>query len=78
MRSNETEKNMPSSDWHNADIVAGLKKAGTNMSALAKDHGLGRGTLRNALYRHCPKYEKIIANAMGLEPKDIWVSRYSQ
>ncbi len=78
MRSNSTQKNQPKQDWHNADIVAGLKKAGTNMSALAKQHGLARGTLRNAMYRHCPKYEQIIAGAMGLEPKDIWASRYSK
>ncbi len=77
MRSKESEKNMPK-DWHIADINCAIQKSGTNMSKLAKAHGLARGTLRNAFYRHCPKYEKIIANAMGVEPKDIWVSRYSK
>ncbi len=78
MRSNGNEKNMPTADWHIADISAGLRKAGTNFSRLAETHGLARGTLRNALYRHCPKYEKIIADAIGVSPKDIWVSRYNK
>ncbi|WP_434353019.1 helix-turn-helix transcriptional regulator [Psychrobacter sp. HD31] len=76
MRSNTSQKNMPS-DWHNADINAGLRKAGTNFSKLAEENNLARGTLRNALYRPYPRAEKIIADAMGLEPKDIWASRYS-
>lgn len=63
-------------DWHNADIIAGLKKAGTNMSALSEKHGLSRGCLRNALYRSYPKAERIIAGAIGVAPADIWPSRY--
>lgn len=64
-------------DWHQADIVAGLKKVGTNMSALSEQHGLSRGCLRNALYRPYPKAERIIAGAIGVEPQDIWPSRYA-
>ncbi|STZ63894.1 DNA-binding transcriptional regulator Nlp [Moraxella lacunata] len=52
-------------DWHQADIVAGLKKVGTNMSALSEKHGLSRGCLRNALYRPYPKAERIIAGGNG-------------
>lgn len=64
-------------DWHNADIIASLKKAGTNMSALSEKHGLSRGCLRNALYRSYPKAERIIAGAIGVAPADIWPSRYA-
>lgn len=64
-------------DWHQADIIAGLKKVGTNMSALSEKHGLSRGCLRNALYRKYPKAEKIIAEALGLQPEDIWPTRYA-
>ena len=77
MRSNQTEKKVPVvEDWHKADIVAALKKADTNMSKLSKKHNYARGTLRNALYRSYPAAEKIIADAIGLEPKEIWPSRY--
>lgn len=64
-------------DWHKADIIAGLKKVGTNMSALSEQHGLSRGCLRNALYRPYPKAEQIIAEAIGVAPADIWPSRYA-
>lgn len=63
-------------DWHIADIGAALKKAGTNMSALSEHHGYSRNNLRNALYRKYPKAEKIIADAIGKEPSQIWPSRY--
>lgn len=77
MRSNQTEKKVPVvEDWHQADIIAELKKAGTNMSALSRANGFARDTLRNALYRSYPTAEKIIADAIGVEPKEIWPSRY--
>lgn len=75
MHTNEGVKKVPS-DWHQADIIASLKKAGTNMSALSEANGYSRNGLRNALYRPYPKAEKIIAKAIGVDPKDIWPTRY--
>ncbi|WP_038267972.1 helix-turn-helix domain-containing protein, partial [Xenorhabdus cabanillasii] len=40
--------------------------------------GLAADTLRNALVRPWPKGEKIIAQAIGVEPAVIWPSRYSK
>lgn len=76
MHTNESQKKQPS-DWHDADIIAGLKKAGTNMSALSVANGYTRNGLRNALYRKYPKAERIIAGAIGVNPEDIWPSRYA-
>lgn len=39
------------SDWHSADIIAGLKKRGTTLSALSRQAGLASSTLANALTR---------------------------
>ncbi len=75
MHTNQVVKKVPS-DWHQADIIASLKKSGTNMSALSEANGYSRNGLRNALYRPYPKAEKIIAKAIGVEPKDIWPTRY--
>lgn len=47
-----------------------------NITALSRQKGLAAGTLANALRAPWPKGEKIIADALGLEPKDIWPSRY--
>ena len=76
MHTKESQKKQPSY-WHDADIIAGLKKAGTNMSALSVANGYTRNGLRNALYRKYPKAERIIAGAIGVNPEDIWPSRYA-
>ncbi|EKS5410095.1 helix-turn-helix domain-containing protein [Salmonella enterica] len=63
-------------DWHSADIIAGLRKKGTSMAALSRQAGLASSTLANALVRHWPKGEKMIADALGVTPEQIWPSRY--
>lgn len=67
---------MEREDLHRADIIAALKKKGISMSALSRKHGLASTTLANALDRPWPKGERIIASALGLEPSEIWPSRY--
>lgn len=67
----------PKDDWHHADIIAALKKQGTNLTQVAKAAGYSNaGTLWNALARKWPKGERIIATAIGVEPNVIWPSRY--
>ncbi|MGL0943392.1 helix-turn-helix domain-containing protein [Vibrio vulnificus] len=64
------------SDWHRADIVAALKKRGLSVRQLSRDAGLGENTLANALRMPWPKGERIIAEAIGMNPEDVWPSRY--
>ncbi|NLS54454.1 helix-turn-helix domain-containing protein [Hafnia alvei] len=63
-------------DWHSADIIAALKKRGTSLSAVSRNAGLASATLTNALVRHWPKGERLIAEAVGVQPEQIWPSRY--
>ncbi|ECD5189189.1 transcriptional regulator [Salmonella enterica subsp. enterica serovar Moero] len=63
-------------DWHPADIIAALKKRGTSLSALSRQAGLASSTLANALTRHWPKGERLIAEELGVTPEQIWPSRY--
>lgn len=65
------------SDWHRADIVAAVKKKKTTLAALSREQGWHARTLNNALDRHWPKGEAIIANTIGVSPADIWPSRYN-
>ena len=65
-------------DWHRADIIAELRKKGTTLAGLSRNAGLNSRTLNNALDRRYPKGERIIAAAIGVEPSDIWPSRYSE
>jgi Ner family transcriptional regulator len=76
MHTNQSVKKVPC-DWHQAYISAALKAKGTNLSALSAASGYSRNGLRNALYRPYPKAEKIIAKAIGVEPEEIWPSRYA-
>ncbi|GKW25809.1 MULTISPECIES: helix-turn-helix domain-containing protein [Pectobacteriaceae] len=63
-------------DWHPADIIAGLRKKGTTLAAVSREAGLASSTLANALTKHWPKGEKLIAEALGVSPAEIWPSRY--
>lgn len=67
---------MMQQDWHPADIIAGLRKRGTSLAALSRQAGLASSTLANALNRHWPKGERLIADALGIAPEKIWPSRY--
>ncbi|HHF4602157.1 helix-turn-helix domain-containing protein [Haemophilus influenzae] len=64
-------------DWERVDIIYALKKKGTTLAALSRQSGLNSRTLNNALDRRYPKGEKIIAGAIGVEPRTIWPSRYT-
>jgi Ner family transcriptional regulator len=80
--SNLTEKDITmkrkitACDWHQADIIAALRKSGTTLAAVSRASGLSSSTLANALSRSWPKGEKIIADALKLPPSVIWPSRY--
>ncbi|EBC2858033.1 transcriptional regulator [Salmonella enterica] len=67
---------MMQQDWHPADIIAGLRKRGTSLSAVPRKAGLASSTLANALTRRWPKDERLIAEALGVAPEQIWPSRY--
>lgn len=69
----ETKTDMPS-----ALIVAHLKIEGWSLSKLAQHHGYHRGTLNNALRAPWPKGERLIADALNMEPEEIWPSRYPE
>lgn len=63
-------------DWHPADIIAGLRKKGTTLAAVSRETGLASSTLANALTKRWPKGKKLIAEALGVSPAEIWPSRY--
>lgn len=63
-------------DWHSADIIAALKKQETSLSAVSCTSGLASSTLINALTRHCPKAERLIAEELAVTPEKIWPSRF--
>lgn len=71
-------KKAGSTDWHPADIVAALRKAGWSMRALGIANGYSPSSLKNVMVRSWPKAERIVATAIGVKPEQIWPSRYQK
>lgn len=63
-------------DWHKQDILAAIRKEKGSLAALSRESGLSPRTLANALTRPWPKGEVIIADAIGVSPREIWPSRF--
>ncbi|WIX31212.1 helix-turn-helix domain-containing protein [Salinicola sp. JS01] len=79
MAERNSAKKTSLSNWHRADIVAALRKAGWSLRKLAKHHGYSSPTtLSVAMERPWPKGERLIAEAIGIEPSEIWPVRYAQ
>lgn len=78
MNENPGTKKQPEMDWHRADIVAALRKSGWSLRRLSTHNGYAAATtLTKALDRRWPKGERIIADAIGADPAEIWPSRYA-
>ncbi|WP_159872582.1 MULTISPECIES: helix-turn-helix transcriptional regulator [unclassified Raoultella] len=67
---------MNRTDMHPADIIAQLKKRNLSLAAVSRQAGLSSSTLANTLARPWPKGEFLIAQALGIDPAEIWPSRY--
>jgi Ner family transcriptional regulator len=79
MNKSREAKKQPRQDWHRADIVAALRKAGWSIRKLSLHHGYASpSTLVHALDRPWPKGERLIAEAIGIDPASIWPSRYAR
>lgn len=77
METSSRESNSPPQDWHRADIVAALRKAGWSLRRLSRYHGYEAGSLGQALKRPWPRAERLIAEAIGVAPEAIWPTRYA-
>jgi len=70
-------KKRPPQDWHQADVVCALRKAGWSLRRLSLHHGYASAnTLSIALHKPWPKAQRLIAEAIGVPPEEIWPSRY--
>ena len=71
-------KKPASKDWTRHDVLCAVHKTGTCLAQLSLQLGYHRGTLGNALYIPAPKYERLIAEHLGLPVQTIWPTRYHQ
>lgn len=65
-------------DWHPADIVAALRKAGWSLRGLSVHLGYYPNALAKALSRPWPKGERLVSEAIGVPPEEIWPERHAK
>lgn len=65
-------------DWPIWRIIGAVRDTGTNLNQLSVTLGYAASTLRHALYRPCPKYERLIAEHLNTTAQAIWPSRYHE
>ena len=71
---------MASQDWHPADVMAELRKTPQRWSLrrLSLFHGYSESAVGIAIrHKPWPAVERIIADALGVDPWEIWPSRYT-
>lgn len=71
-----TKKPAPQKDWNRWRIIGAVRETGTTIQQLSMAFGYTRTVLGSALYRPYPKYERLIAEHLGVTPQIIWPSRY--
>jgi len=75
----DMSKKPASKDWHKADIKAAIHKRDLTLKSITLAHGYhDPSACAQALHRPYPKAERMVAEALGLQPKDIWPSRYHE
>lgn len=67
-------------DWHRAEIWAALRMTpeGWNFTSLGRAHGYSNNAVSETCNRPWPAVEKVIADALGMTPQEIWPSRYDE
>ena len=64
--------------WHHADIVAGIRKRGSNLRSLSVAAGFAPSTLQASLYRLHPAAHRAIADFLGVSRHEIWPHWYDE
>lgn len=62
--------------WHPQDIIAAVRKRGSSLQRLSRDHGFARETFNHALVRRFPNAHAIIADFLGVSRGGLWPHWY--
>jgi len=70
-------KKPASESWHPAFIVYQLRLRGLSLRRLARLHGFSESACTTAIHYPVPRIERLIADAVGVQPQEIWPARYN-
>lgn len=59
-------------------VIHELKRKHSSLSAIATSQQRSRQAISNGIKNGSPLWEGIVANELGLEPWQIWESRYDE
>lgn len=59
-------------NWHPQDVIAEVRKSGTTLAALSRQHGFADRSLRTALVKRWPRANGIIASHLNQSRHQIW------
>jgi Ner family transcriptional regulator len=62
--------------WHRQDIIAAVRKTGTNLRRLSLAKGFAEATLLRSLDRRWPNCHAVIARHLGVSCHAIWPHWY--
>jgi len=64
------------SGWHPEDIKAAVRRRGSTLTQLSRDHGFCDAAASQALRRTWRAVEKVIADFLGVPARRLWPERY--
>jgi Ner family transcriptional regulator len=76
MKKLPTPKTPVNEDWPSHYIVYRLRERGQSLRRLARRHDYCQTGGAVVMFRPWPNMERVIANAIGVKPQEIWPSRY--
>ena len=71
------EKVPTTPEERNIWIMYQLRMNKSSFAKLARQYGVTAQTVRRAIYIKYPKWERRIADVIGLTPSEIWPERYA-
>lgn len=68
----------PRQDWHWEDVKAALRKRGWTINRIGRERGYSHpDSPRRVRLKPWPLMERVIADLLDMQPREIWPSRYN-
>lgn len=70
----QNKKNEPTWKW----IKHRLDRLGLSFNKLASMHNVHFSCFTGLKNKPCPKFERLLSDALGIDPWDLWPDRYDE